>query len=612
MFVTILLFCTVSDHAQLFRECLPFLSEDIPYRQHQLLLNDQVVFTNEEIQNYTLMEIEMILNSNNRSLTDFPGLPQINHNLLNMGTNRLIAEERRYNPRDELDRFTSLYAGLNPQQKDVYDNIMQAVNAKNGGLFFVYGSGGTGKTYLWNTIIASIRSQAKIVLSVASSGIASLLLPGGRTSHSRFRIPIDLDNESCCGIDVTSDLAELIRQSELIIWDEAPLQHRHAFEAVDRTLRDVCRQNRAGNQVFGGKVVVLGGDFRQILPVIPKASRSEIVSSAVNKSRAIWDQCKVFILSTNMRLRDPTMDPSDMNQIMNFNKWLLDMGDGKLPAIALDQEDEATWITIPDDLLIPINEDPIGAIVQNTFPDLLNKINDIDYLKERCILCLTNEIVDKINSHVLEKMPGELHEMLSADEIDPSTRNLEEMQIMYPPEFLNRLRFSGIPNHKLELKIGVPVILLRNTNLRRGLCNGTRLIITNISRTVLEAEIITGRHIHEKVLINRIDMTPTDKSWPFQFRRRQFPVKVCFGMTINKSQGQTFNHVCAYLEKPVFTHGQLYVVASRVTSRAGLRFYIDNKGQCDNNMTKNVVYKEVYYNLPIGMLYVCLYFVLKF
>ncbi|PWA91943.1 hypothetical protein CTI12_AA084870 [Artemisia annua] len=107
MFVTILLFCTVSDHAQLFRECLPFLSEDIPYRQHQLLQNDQVVFTNEEIQNYTLMEIEMILNSNNRSLTDFPGLPQINHNLLNMGTNRLIAEERRYNPRDELDRFTN-------------------------------------------------------------------------------------------------------------------------------------------------------------------------------------------------------------------------------------------------------------------------------------------------------------------------------------------------------------------------------------------------------------------------------------------------------------------------------------------------------------------------
>ncbi|GJZ51625.1 putative PIF1 DNA helicase/replication protein A1-like protein [Tanacetum coccineum] len=206
------------------RECVPFLSQDIPYRQQQLLQNNQVVFTDEEIQNYTLMEIEMILNGNNRSLTDFPNLPQINHNLLNMGTNRLIAEERRYNLSNKLDRFTNLYAGLNPQQKDVYENIMQVVNAKNGGLF-VYGSGGTGKTYLWNTIIAFICSQGKIVLSVVSSGIASLLLLGGRTSHSRFHIPIDLDGDSCCGIDVTSDLAELIRQSELIIWDEAPLQH---------------------------------------------------------------------------------------------------------------------------------------------------------------------------------------------------------------------------------------------------------------------------------------------------------------------------------------------------------------------------------------------------
>ncbi|GJS06980.1 uncharacterized protein Tco_0363776 [Tanacetum coccineum] len=93
-----------------------------------------------------------------------------------------------------------LYGGLNPQQRDEYDNIMQAVNERNGGLFFIYGCRGTGKTYLWKTIISWIRSLGRIVLSVASSGIASLLLPGRRTAHSRFRIPMELDNESCCGV----------------------------------------------------------------------------------------------------------------------------------------------------------------------------------------------------------------------------------------------------------------------------------------------------------------------------------------------------------------------------------------------------------------------------
>ncbi|GJU29372.1 helicase-like protein [Tanacetum coccineum] len=125
----------------------------------------------------------------------------------------------------ELGSTLNFYHGLNPQQRDVYDNIVQAVNERNGGLFFLYGCGGTEKTYLWKTIISWIRSVGRIVLSVASSGIASLLLPGGRTAHSRFHIPMELDNESCCGIDVISDLADLIRVADLIIWDEAPLQH---------------------------------------------------------------------------------------------------------------------------------------------------------------------------------------------------------------------------------------------------------------------------------------------------------------------------------------------------------------------------------------------------
>jgi ATP-dependent DNA helicase PIF1 len=298
-----------------------------------------------------------------------------------------------------------------------------------------------------------------------------------------------------------------------------------------------------------------------------------------------------------MRLHDPSKSHNELAEMKEFNKWLLDMGASRLPSVALPGEDEPTWITI--DLLLPLADDPIACVVSNTFLCITTRFTDVSYLKERCILCPTNDEVDSINLHVLHCMPGELHELLSADDICASTNNVDEMRITYPPEFLNSLHFSGIPNHVLQLKVGAPILLLRNLNLQKGLCNGTRLVVTQISRRVIEAEIITGPYAGDKAFIGRIDMTPTDTCWPFNFKRRQFPVKVCFAMTINKSQGQTFNHVCTYLVKPVFTHGQLYVDASRVTSRSGLKFYVENGGKCENNLTKNVVFREVFYNLPL-------------
>nr|GEW45150.1 helicase-like protein [Tanacetum cinerariifolium] len=231
----------INPHARTLREIFPHIYEDVARNQRRLLHNKAVVCTDEEILNYTLLELETIFNSNNKSLLDFSDLPLIEYTLLNIGTNRLIAAEKMYNANEERTHFTNLYIGLNPQQRDVYDNIIEAVDEHNGGLFFVYGYGGTRKAYMWKTIITRVRSLGRIVLSVASSGIASLLLPGGQTAHSRFRIPMDLDNESCCEIDVILDLASLIRASDLIIWDKAPLQLQNTFEAVDRTFRDICK-----------------------------------------------------------------------------------------------------------------------------------------------------------------------------------------------------------------------------------------------------------------------------------------------------------------------------------------------------------------------------------
>lgn len=127
--------------------------------------------------------------------------------------------------------------------------------------FFIYGSGGYGKTFVWKTIIYKLRSLGLISLPVASSGIAATLMPGGRTAHSRFKIPIVLDDCSSCGISHDSDIAELIKHTSLIIWDEAPMQHRYAFECLDRSLRDIMKSvdPKRYSMPFGGITVVLRG-----------------------------------------------------------------------------------------------------------------------------------------------------------------------------------------------------------------------------------------------------------------------------------------------------------------------------------------------------------------
>jgi ATP-dependent DNA helicase PIF1 len=164
------------------------------------------------------------------------------------------------------------------------------------------------------------------------------------------------------------------------------------------------------------------------------------------------------------------------------------------------------------------------------------------------------------------------------------------MDSLYPVEFLNTLQFSGIVNHKLELKVGVPIHLLRNLNQSLGLCNGTRLIVKRLGQHVIEAEIITWNNVSKHVFIPRIIMSPSRIDWPFVLRCHQFPVRVAFAMTINKNQGQTLNNVGVYLPSPVFYHGHLYVAISRVTSSANIKI-VNSQGP--DEYMRNVVYREV-------------------
>ena len=238
-------------------------------------------------------------------------------------------------------------------------------------------------------------------------------------------------------------------------------------------------------------------------------------------------------------------------------------------------------------------DEPKETIVKSTYPDLFTNYLDPKYLEERAILCPRNETIEEINEYIMSQIEGEEVTYHSSDSVCKASTS-SSMEHMYPIEFLNSLKFPGIPNHELRLKVGLPVMLLRNINQSAGLCNGTRMTITQLGNKCIEAKIITGTHVGQKVYIPRIIMSPNDSKWPFVLKRRQYPLSVCFAMTINKSQGQTLSTVGIYLSKQVFCHGQLYVALSRVTNRNGLKVLIDESECQGQSKAKNIVYKEIF------------------
>jgi len=191
-------------------------------------------------------------------------------------------------------------------------------------------------------------------------------------------------------------------------------------------------------------------------------------------------------------------------------------------------------------------------------------------------------------------MPGKEKENLSCDTVLKCDEDIGIDRRWITTEFLNDMKCSRMPNHKLHLKIGVPVMLLRNIDVSSGLCNGTRLTIVMLGKNIISACVVIGPHSGEVVYITRMNLVPSDANVSITFQRCQFPVCVCFATTINKSQGQTLSNVGLYLPRPVFTHGQLYVVVSRVKTRTRLKILVtDGSGQ-PSNSTTNVVCHEVF------------------
>ena len=215
-----------------------------------------------------------------------------------------------------------------------------------------------------------------------------------------------------------------------------------------------------------------------------------------------------------------------------------------------------------------------------------------EYFLNCMILAPQNIDVAEINQDILDCMQGPSRQYISADEItwDPGADPQDDEAILI--EYLHSVSSSSLPPNELNIKVGCPVILLHNLSLAQGLCNGTHLVITQMGHRVLEVCLLGGERDGQLALIPWISLIPMSTTEvSFQFKQHKFPVHLASALSINKSQGQSVWHVGLYLHFPVFSHGQLYVALSCVTSPHNIKILLpDDTAEC---LTTNIVYDEV-------------------
>jgi hypothetical protein len=632
LFVTILTQCEVSRHKTFYKKCKDLLSADylhqykVQFDRHPKLDKverapsegidvdpDNVEDYDIELETYTdedewtldrfasnscLIDIERILGEVEKSLSDF-GLPLPNMEkeqyLQNCLADHYIAKEDDFSPEKAKAFFEANYPKLNEDQRFVLKIVQDLIENDNrdGKLLFLDAPGGTGKTFTLNVLVSWIRMENREVATSASSGIAATLLYLGRTAHNRFKLPFHPHKDSVCNIKKQSDLAKYLTDIVLAIIDEGPMLNKLCFEALDRSMRDLASPEDR-HKKFGGKLVLVSGDFRQLLPVIEKANRAKIVGHTLKHSK-LWDKDVMkFRLTHNMRVQNEmNKHPNDdalHEKLRDHEQWLLKLGEGKLPSEGIPG---SNIIEVPSDMCLDSKDDVVEAV----FNDFEDNIGNADYFKSRVLLAATNEIVNEVNNEMVGRIPGDAQTFHSIDTVGDV-----DSQTQFPTEFLNSLSLSGMPEHELKLKLDTVVILLRNIDIKGGHCNGTRYLVKHIGqyRLVLHKLDYKEGDKNKVLILPRIPLRYGGQSFPFELTRLQFPIKIAFALTINRAQGQSVTTCGILLPKNVWTHGQIYVAFSRCGNPNNLYVWAEQSQFKDyekldpkKTYVKNVVYQEV-------------------
>jgi ATP-dependent DNA helicase PIF1 len=321
------------------------------------------------------------------------------------------------------------------------------------------------------------------------------------------------------------------------------MMHMHVLEVVNKSLQDIMAIINPTFKFlpFDGLVVVFGGDFRQILPIVPHSTRGDVVAATLNRF-SICQHVRVFKMHTNMRVQRLLAQggahaQGDATRQQAFADYLQRVGEGVeriYPSIGEDS------ILILHDMCY--NGPTVADLIEEVYGVLSYVVEYVAksaYIIERAIFTPLNQDVDALNKLINDKYAFTKHDGSPAQHrvyysVDSVVHG--EQHGIYPTEFLNTLSFSGVPPHQLHFQEGCPIILLRN--MTSDLANGTKLVVIQLMQHVIEAEVATGPAKGQRVFIPRLNITPSNtKRMPFTLHRHQFLVRPAFAMTINKVQG---------------------------------------------------------------------------
>ena len=298
--------------------------------------------------------------------------------------------------------------------------------------------------------------------------------------------------------------------------------HMHVVDTVERTLRDICRDSRP----FGGKTVLFTGDFKQLLPVVRHGRGCDWTMQRCSW----WQQVQKLHFSINWRaIRSPV-----------YSAFLEQVGSGQLASVPV----------------------PAGRIV-NSYDEMIDAVYGSVFDKANQILALTLETCAEVNKMCIARLPGEAVECPAVDTYVDCT-----CPDSYPSDYVESVHMNGAPPFMLQLKLGGKFMCIRNLNQKRGIINGTLMEIVAIGSRHIQCRVLTGKATGsiEYLMKNAFTITPEASGLPFTVLRRQYPIIPAYCLTVHKAQGQTIHKCGLIFESDPYTHGQLYVALSRVSS----------------------------------------------